>query len=136
MRVADEDRQLSARELKTMNLTSEIYRSQWDSVLCELSVDAIDEKTLQSFLYRARQADRMPDAEDGPERILEKLRLVRKRKLSLAAKYLFTTEHNIEIQAAVFAGRDKLTFLDIKKYNQSLLDLLETAESYVKEKMN
>jgi ATP-dependent DNA helicase RecG len=136
MRVADEDRQLSAKELKKMIIISEIYRSHWDSEWCELSTKAINDTTLQSFIRKAKQAGRMPDADDRPERILEKLHLAKKSKLSFAAKYLFTTEHQMEIQAAVFAGKDKLTFLDIKKYNQPLLNLLETAESYLKEKMN
>ncbi|GAB4376255.1 MAG: ATP-binding protein [Calditrichia bacterium] len=136
IRMADEDRQLSARELRKMILASEIYRSRWDYEWCDLPVDAIHQDTLQTFLKRAREAGRIPVTEDHPERMLEKLHLVRKKRLSQAAKFLFTSKHTIEVQAAVFAGEDKLTFLDIKKYNQPLLDLLETAESYLKEKMN
>jgi ATP-dependent DNA helicase RecG len=57
-------------------------------------------------------------------------------KLTKAAKYLFTKEHDIELQLAVFATKERLTFLDIKNYKLPLLDMLDTAESYIKEKLN
>ncbi len=136
MRMADEDRQLSVSELKRMILANAIYRSRWDYELSDLTMDAIQQETLHIFLKRAREAGRIPLTDDQPEQILEKLNLIRKKRLSLAAKFLFTREHTMELQAAVFAGEDKLTFLDIKKYKQPLLDLLETAETYLKEKMN
>ena len=136
IRVADEDRQISAAELKKMILAGEAYRSRWDFELCDLAVEAVDRETLASFIQRAEDAGRLPDADDKPLRIIEKLRLSKNNRLSLAAKYLFTSEHSLEVQAAVFAGREKLTFLDIRKYNMPLLNLLETVESYLKEKMN
>ena len=136
MRVADEDRQLSAKELRKMILASEAYHSRWDFDLCDLPIETIQHETLETFFQRANAAGRMPVTANGIEGILEKLHLVSHKRLSFAAKYLFTTAHSMELQAAVFAGQDKLTFLDIKKYRLPLLDLLEVAESYVKERIN
>nr|MBC8384380.1 putative DNA binding domain-containing protein [Candidatus Cloacimonadota bacterium] len=136
IRVADEDRKLSPKELKDIIISAQIYNNQWDSELSDLTIDEVEPDTFRQFVLRAKQSERMHDAEDTQKQILEKLNLAKNNKLSLAAKFLFTTKHNMEIQTAVFAGKDKLTFLDIKKYNHNLFDLLEKAESYVKEKMN
>ncbi|MCK5661510.1 MAG: transcriptional regulator, partial [Methanosarcinales archaeon] len=41
-----------------------------------------------------------------------------------------------EVQAAVFAGNDKTTFLDIKVFKGTLFDVLSHAEIYISERMN
>lgn len=40
------------------------------------------------------------------------------------------------MQAAVFAGKDKITFLDIQSFGGNLFDLIEKSEAYVKEHIN
>lgn len=44
--------------------------------------------------------------------------------------------NDVEVQAAVFAGTDKITFLDIQNFRGNLFDLIEKSESYCKEHMN
>ncbi len=45
--------------------------------------------------------------------VLNKLGLLKEGKLLKAAEVLFCDDNQLEVQAAVFAGTDKLTFLDI-----------------------
>ncbi|MCK4795804.1 MAG: transcriptional regulator, partial [Spirochaetes bacterium] len=45
---------------------------------------------------------------------------------------LFCDENSFEVQLAIFAGKDKLTFLDIKQYKNNLFKLLEDCELYIK----
>lgn len=40
------------------------------------------------------------------------------------------------MQAAVFAGQDKITFLDIQSFRGNLFELIEKSETYVKEHIN
>ncbi|MBF0523284.1 MAG: hypothetical protein HQL24_09550 [Candidatus Omnitrophica bacterium] len=42
----------------------------------------------------------------------------------------------MEVQAAVFAGTDKITFLDIKKFKGNIFSLRKQAENYIREHIN
>ncbi|HAZ07956.1 MAG TPA: hypothetical protein DCZ01_05395 [Elusimicrobia bacterium] len=42
----------------------------------------------------------------------------------------------MEVQAAIFAGTDKTTFLDIKQFKGNAFDLLEKSETYLKEHLD
>ena len=64
---------------------------------------------------------------------LRKLHLLSGEKLLKAAEVLFCNDNSMEIQAAVFAGTDKITFLDIKKFKGNIFSLRKQAEAYVKE---
>jgi len=136
IRVADEDRQLSAKKLKEMIIKKEIYKSSWDSEPSELNINHIEEHVLKSFVDKASLSGRLPKTKSSVNNILKKLKLEKNNRLTLAAKYLFTNKHNLEVQTAVFAGNNKITFLDIKKHIGNLFFLLEQSENYVKEKMN
>jgi len=136
IRVADEDRQLSAKKLKEMIIRAEIYHSNWDSETSELKINVIKKQVFKSFIAKAKYSGRLPKTGNSIGDILKKLRLEKDNLLTLAAKYLFTDKHNLEVQTAVFAGNNKLTFLDIKKHNGNLFFLLEQSENYLKEKMN
>ncbi len=48
-----------------------------------------------------------------------------------AAEILFCDHNSMEVQAAIFAGTDKLTFLDIKSFKGNLFSLRQQAEVYV-----
>ena len=136
LRVADEDRQLSPKAIEKLILEKNIYKSRWDSELSDLDMNDINQDLLLSFVKKSRLAGRLPVDAEKPEEVLLKLGLIKKNKLTLAAKYLFTAKHDIEVQAAVFATNEKLNFLDIRKFNQPLPDMLEASEAYIKEKIN
>jgi ATP-dependent DNA helicase RecG len=53
-----------------------------------------------------------------------------------ATEVLFCDNNRLEVQAAVFAGTDKLTFLDIRQLKGNIFDLLEQSTMYLKEHMN
>ena len=50
-----------------------------------------------------------------------------------ATEVLFCNDNSMEIQAAVFAGTDKITFLDIKKFKGNIFSLRRQAEAYIQE---
>jgi ATP-dependent DNA helicase RecG len=53
-------------------------------------------------------------------------------KLKNAADILFVGSRMLEVQMAIFAGTERLTFNDIKRYNGSVTSLIELAEAYIK----
>jgi len=70
MRVADEDRQLSARERENLILHKNKEAMRWDAQACEvgtLSLDALDTAKIRRFVERAGLTW------DSPENVLDKL---------------------------------------------------------------
>ena len=49
-----------------------------------------------------------------------------------AGEVLFCDENILEVQLAIFAGKEKLTFLDIKQLKGNIFDLLDESELYIK----
>ncbi len=67
---------------------------------------------------------------------LKKLGLIEKGKLLNAASILFSNKNILELQMAIFASKEKITFLDIQQLKGSLFKLLEEAEMYIKNHIN
>ncbi len=68
--------------------------------------------------------------------VLNKLGLLKEGKLLQATEVLFCDNNQLEVQAAVFAGTDKLTFLDIRQFKGNIFQLLQQSEAYIKEHIN
>jgi ATP-dependent DNA helicase RecG len=66
---------------------------------------------------------------------LNKLHLLEGEHLTMAAEVLFCDDSQMEIQAAIFAGNDKMTFLDIKQFKGTLFGLRKQAELYINANM-
>ncbi|MFO7810818.1 MAG: putative DNA binding domain-containing protein [Candidatus Delongbacteria bacterium] len=136
IRVADEDRRLSPSELKKFIIRANDYAGLWDKEISEVNESEVNDETLRQFIYLAEQSGRLKIGGLGSPEVLKKLELVKKSKLAQAGRYLFTEKHDIEVQAAIFAGKDKLTFLDIKAFRGDLFELLNKAELYFREHIN
>ena len=136
MRVGDEDRQLSARELEQLILKKNADKLRWESQPSIYGLDEVDEHLVVEFVRKANEAGRIDFKYKNVKETLTKLGLLEKGKLLRAAQVLFSDKNPIRVQAAVFAGIDKLTFLDIRQFEGNLFELLEKSEKYLIEKMN
>ena len=134
MRVADEDKQLSAKELEKLFLRKNAIK--FDSSISECSIEDIDEETLRTFVAKAYAAGRIPYQYTNKKDILQKLDLLHGDRVKQAGRLLFSNKEPAEVQAAVFAGTNKLTFLDIKQFKGNIFQLIKISESYVKERIN
>ena len=67
---------------------------------------------------------------------MRKLGLLNGPKLLNAAEVLFCNRNPLKVQAAVFAGKDKLTFLDINKFEGNVFELLDKSEKYIAQRIN
>ncbi len=134
IRVGTENKQVSPSELKKIiRQNNGIY---WDDQYSENEIKDVNTKTLKQFMSKANKAGRINFKFTNVEETLKKLQLYKGGKLLNAGEVLFCNQNNLELQVAVFAGKDKVTFLDIQLFTGNIFDLLIKGESYLKEHMN
>ncbi|MBU2638123.1 MAG: winged helix-turn-helix transcriptional regulator [Nanoarchaeota archaeon] len=136
MRMGDEDRQMSVKELESMILRKNSENIRWENEISQYKLSFVDEPALKAFIQKANESGRISFSFDNTRNILKKLHLTKEGKLLKAAEALFCNENRLEVQAAVFAGTDKVTFLDITQFNGNIFALLEKSETYIKEHIN
>jgi len=136
MRVGDENRQLSARELGKIFLQKNEDKWRWEIQPSADKLKDINEGLLSQYIEKANLAGRISFSFDNKESILKRLGLIKSGKLLKAAEVLFCNKNSLRVQLAVFAGNDKSTFLDIQMYEGTIFDLIEKSGQYLKEKMN
>ncbi len=134
IRVGDEDRKISPQELEKFILKKN--KILWEEEISEKTLKEVNEETLRDFVERANVAKRIDFKFTTVQSVLNKLGLLKERKLLKAAEVLFCDNNPLEIQAAVFAGTDKLTFLDIRQFKGNIFQLLQQSEAYIKEHLN
>ena len=124
MRVADEDRQLSARELEKIIVDKNQERLRWDNQPCNLTIDELDDAKLRAFVERAGLKW------DTRGNALDKLGLLSGGRLVNAAKLFFTAEP-MELRCAVFGTTDSAMIIDRHDTKGDILELIEEAQKYV-----
>src|SRR3989338_4473228 len=134
IRVGDEDKKISSQELEKLILKKN--RILWEEEISEKNLKDVNEETLRDFVERANAAKRIDFKFTNAKAVLNKLGLLKDGKLLKAAEVLFCDENQQEVQAAVFAGTNKLTFLDIRQFKGNIFQLLQQSESYLKEHIN
>ena len=130
IRVGDEDRQLSAKEIEKMILEKNKDKIAWDKEICkEAKISDISTQKLKWFLKKAGKSF------DTVENSLKKLGLLSRGELSNTAVILFakTPEKffpNAKLRCAVF-GETKAVTIDMQEYLGDLFTLIEKAEKYI-----
>lgn len=131
IRVGESDKALSIHEIETRILSRK--KLLWESETSDRQLKDVDVQTLKDYMKRANDEGRISFKYSNAKTSLRKLHLLSGEKLLKAAEVLFCDDNSMEVQAAVFAGTDKLTFLDIKKFKGNIFNLRKQAEAYVKE---
>jgi ATP-dependent DNA helicase RecG len=130
IRVADESRELSPEELKSMMLEG-VLSEKWERRETEYSFEDVDKDALKAFYEKAVACGRLPaDPFDG-EKLLSRLGLLKNGRLNNAGNVLFGGNGPVVIKMAVFATNEKLTFLDISRLENNVFRLTDEAMSYV-----
>jgi len=136
MRVGDENKQLTARELEKLILKKHREGIDWEKQYSRKRISEVNVKVLRNYISRANEAGRINFKFDSVKNVLRKLGLLSGNRFLKAAEILFCNTNSLEVQAAVFAGIDKLTFLDIKKFEGNIFELLDKSEKYITERIN
>ena len=132
IRVADEDKQMSPAELEDYILRKNARHDTWDSDVSNQSPDDMDEAVLKGYLDRANQAGRIDFTYTSKEDMLTRLDLLADGKLKNAAVALFSGIPLLEIQMAIFASAERLTFNDINRDGGNITHMVEIAEKYIR----
>jgi ATP-dependent DNA helicase RecG len=125
MRVADEDRQLSARELEQLILTKHRDILRWDGEPSGTDLEAINPDKLKRFVESAGLAW------SRPADVLEKLGALKKGQLLNAANLFFVRNPVLQLRCAVFGGTTSATILDRHDFEGDILELIEEAQKYI-----
>ncbi|MBI5065188.1 putative DNA binding domain-containing protein [Candidatus Woesearchaeota archaeon] len=139
IRVSDEDKQLSAKELENFILSKNKDKLRWDNRICKrASLNDIDYETIKRFVELVRKAGRIIVENDSEEMILRKLELLTNSGLTNAGILLFGKApnlffKNITLRCGRFKGAVKSEFIDLKDFEGNLFIILEKAISFCKE---
>lgn len=133
MRVADENRQISARELENLIIKKNKEKLRWDNEICkQAKLTDISTQKLKTFVKNAGlKYDTLINS-------LAKLKLLIGRKPLNAAVLMFAKRPqdffpNAKLRCAVFAGTDTSLIIDRKEYEGDPLYLIEKAQGYILE---
>ncbi len=129
LRVGESDKAMSPQELEARILDKK--KLLWEKEVSEKTIADVNEEAVKEFMRKAKTAKRIDFDFVDVKSTLYKLHLLHKNQLTHAAEVLFCDENSMEVQAAIFAGTDKLTFLDIKLFKGNLFSLRQQAEVYV-----
>ena len=130
LRTADEDREVAPAELKAF-FDANKHRGKWEKTQSESLATQIDRDTIKFFWQKAIEAGRLPEGRYTCPLILKRFGLVNGDHLTNAGEALFGNTHPIALKAAIFATDEKLTFLDMKLFEDNICNLLKTAENYI-----
>lgn len=132
IRVADEDLQMSPEEITELLMKSGREGNRWENLVSNKSVDDVDEELLIKYTRQAHEAGRIAISYTDKKTVLNQLELTEGNKLLNAGKALFSDDLIQDIQMAIFATDERLTFNDIQRYHGPVLKLVDIAESYIK----
>ena len=124
IRVADEDKKLSASELQSLILERNRDALRWENEPSGLTLEQLAPEKISHFLTLAN----LP--ESAPASALEKLDLLRQGTPVNAAK-LFFARAPVQLRCAVFATHTSSTIIDRHDFDGDILELIEEAEKYI-----
>lgn len=136
IRVGDEDRQLSAKELEKLILEKNRDRLRWDTEICaKVTVDDLGPGKLKSFLKLSGLTF------DTVWNSLEKLNLVKDGQLLNAAVLCFARKPekffpNARLRCAVFGTLDTTVTITMQDFHGDVFYLIKKAEEYILEHIN
>ena len=124
IRVADEDRQLSVKQLKDFIAAQSRETLRWDNQPGSFTLGDLDSAKIKRFVERAKLSW------DTPENALSKLELLNNGRL-LNPAILFFGVKPIQLRCAVFMATDSSTIIDRHDFNGDILELIEEAQKYI-----
>ena len=132
IRVADEDLAMSPEEITNLLLKSGREGNRWENLVSNRSIEDVDEELLKKYTTQAHDVGRIAITYTDKKTVLNQLELTDGEKLLNAGKALFSDDIIQDIQMAIFATNERLTFNDIQRHHGPVLKLVDIAESYIK----
>lgn len=99
--------------------------------MSSFTVEQVDGPSVERYLERGHAAQRIEFEFTDKITALNKLLLTQGEHLLNAGMVLFCESMYAELQTAIFAGTERLTFLDIQRRRGTVFDLVTLAEKYI-----
>lgn len=132
IRVADEDLTMSPQELADYIRKGDKEENRWENLVSNKFVDDVDEELLKKYTNQAHDVGRIGIEYTDKRTVLNQLELSEGNNLINAGKVLFADDLIQDIQMAIFATNERLTFNDIQRHHGPVLKLVDIAENYIK----
>jgi ATP-dependent DNA helicase RecG len=129
-RVGESDKRLSVQEMENQFIRKSKF--VWELDISKKKLSDVSVKSVKEYMRKANDAKRINFRFTNIKSTLSKLGLLDRGRLTRAAEILFCNENSMEVQAAVFASKDKITFIDIQKFSGNLFSLRDQSEEYIK----
>ena len=132
IRVADEDLTMSPQELADYIRKGDKEENRWENLVSNKFVNDVDEELLKKYTNQAHDVVRIAIEYTDKRTVLNQLELSEGNNLINAGKVLFADDLIQDIQMAIFATNERLTFNDIQRHHGPVLKLVDIAENYIK----
>ena len=132
IRVADEDLVMSREEITKLLLQNGRDGNRWENLVSNKTIEDIDEDILKKYIKQAHDVGRIAISYTDKKTVLNQLELTEGDKLLNAGKVLFSDDVLQDVQMAIFATNERLTFNDIQRHHGPVLKLVDIAENYIK----
>lgn len=130
--VADEDLIMSPQQLADYIRKGDREENRWENLISNKTIDDVDEELLKKYTNQAHDVGRIAIVYTDKKTVLNQLELSEGNHLINAGKALFADDLIQDIQMAIFATNERLTFNDIQRQHGPVLKLIDIAESYIK----
>lgn len=125
IRVGDEDRQLSAQELKNFIVRNQRSALRWDAEPSKAALADMDTKKVKTFVERAGLKWH------SLRSALENLDLLAGDKPVNAAPLFFNKKPTLKLRCAVFGTETTSFIIDRQDFDGDILELIEEAQKYI-----
>lgn len=132
IRVADEDLPMSPEEITNLLLKSGRDGNRWENLVSNKLIHDVDEELLKKYTNQAHDVGRIAITYTDKKTVLNQLELTEGDYLLNAGKALFSDDLTQDLQMAIFATNERLTFNDIQRYHGPVLKLVDIAENYIR----
>lgn len=131
IRSADEDKEMNPSQLRRLMISRE-YEEHWENKSSSETIDDVDLPTVKLFYDKGIRSGRIPELEDFDVfNLLSSLGLLNGSHLTNAGRILFSRNKPLVLKMAVFATEYKETFLDIKREEGNIFQLVNLSMNYL-----
>ena len=85
--------------------------NRWENLTSNKTIEDVDEKLLKKYVMHAQDVGRIAIEYINKETVLNQLELIEDNKLLNAGKVLFSDDVLQDVQMAIFATNERLTFI-------------------------
>lgn len=136
MRTFDEDKQIDIKELLKIIFHTDTSNLIWEKLETKEIVEDIDTNLFNDFLKKANECGRIKENDEDIFSNLKKLDLITNNHLNNAGRVLFSKNKPLTLKLCVYASDEKLSFVDILRYEGNIFELSKKGQDYIKEHIN